>query len=498
MSGILNKPKAINISVALMATSIILLVILQASWLRNSYEKAHADLRKQANDVFRTTVHAMRDSVVLRSIQRAPQDTSFRAGRGIQYTQKIDCVKVHGGPPATSTSEMKIFIQSTDGDSIKKSIPPLVAHLRTRAASDQATFYIQMRNDSLPMDTLMNRLRLAIADAGIDPDVAVDVNMKTEMPMRIPGKDIVLRRQMPRDSAEARGSIYTEWINYDPFHRYQMTLSSFQPMLLGEVLPQILFSVFVTLLTGTAFFLMYRSLRSQQRLMEMKNDFISNITHELKTPVTTVSVALEALRNFKGLENPQTTREYLDIAQSELNRLTLLTDKILKTAIFENSGIGFEPEPVDMQKTVEQILHSMQLVFEKQKAMVKFERRGDEFTIEGGSVHLTNVIYNLLDNALKYSGAEPNITITLQEDQRQVVLKITDRGIGIPGEYSKKIFEKFFRVPTGDVHNVKGYGLGLSYVQAVIHSHRGSIDVDSRPGEGSTFTICLPKTLATS
>jgi signal transduction histidine kinase len=230
----------------------------------------------------------------------------------------------------------------------------------------------------------------------------------------------------------------------------------------------------------------------------MKIDFISNITHELKTPVTTVSVALEALRDFKGLENPQTTKEYLDIAQGELNRLTLLTDKILKTAIFENKGIGFEPEPVDMLKTVDQILHSMKLVFEKQKAKVRFERQGDAFTIVGGSVHLTNVIYNLLDNALKYSGGEPNITITLQEDQQQVTLRVSDKGIGIPGEYSKKIFEKFFRVPTGDVHNVKGYGLGLSYVQAVIRSHNGSIDVASKPGEGSTFTISLPKVAMSS
>lgn len=491
----LRKPKAISISLAMMATSLILLVVLQFFWLRNSYDRAHSDLRKEANDVFRTTMHAIRDSVVMRSIKRAPSDSSFG---NLHYKQKIDCVKISRGVRGTTSSEMKIIISSEGSDSVREALRPLVAHLHERRIPDQATFFVQMRDDSLSMDTLMTKLRFAMADAGIDPAVGVEVASKEDLPVRLPGKDMILRRRASVDSIASDGSIYSEWISYDPFHRYQMKLSSFGPMLFREILPQVLFSIFVTLLTSTAFFIMYRSLRSQQRLMEMKNDFISNITHELKTPVTTVSVALEALRNFKGLENPQTTKEYLDIAQSELNRLTLLTDKILKTAIFENKGIGFEPEPVDMVKTIDQILHSMRLVFEKQKASVRFERRGDSFTIVGGSVHLTNVIYNLLDNALKYSGGEPHIIITLQEDQHQVVLQVADKGIGIPGEYSKKIFEKFFRVPTGDVHNVKGYGLGLSYVQAVIQSHRGSINVSSKPGEGSTFTICLPKALVAS
>jgi signal transduction histidine kinase len=260
-----------------------------------------------------------------------------------------------------------------------------------------------------------------------------------------------------------------------------------------QITPQILFSLLLTLITATAFFMMYRSMRSQQRLMELKNDFISNITHELKTPVTTVSVALEALRSFKGLENPQTTREYLDIAQGELNRLTMLTDKVLRTAILDNPGANFDTEQVDMHKTVEQILHSMKLLFEKQKAHVTFEQQGNAFTIRGGSIHLTNVVYNLLDNALKYSSSEPRISIKLEENEKSIILIVADKGIGIPPEYKKKIFEKFFRVPTGDVHNIKGYGLGLSYVDSVIKSHHGFIEVMSKPGEGSTFTIQLPK-----
>lgn len=260
-----------------------------------------------------------------------------------------------------------------------------------------------------------------------------------------------------------------------------------------KITPQILFSVFLTVLTTAAFVIMYRSIRAQQRLMELKNDFISNITHELKTPITTVGVAIEALKSFQRIDNPKLTNDYLDIAQNELNRLSILTDKILKTSIFENKGIEYQPEPIEMDKLIEQVLASMKLVFEKQGAKVTFEKEGNDFSLMGGSVHLTSVIYNLLDNALKYSLITPEIMIYLKGEPSEIILSVKDNGIGIAAEYRKKVFEKFFRVPTGDVHNIKGYGLGLSYVESVVKSHKGVIEVQSEPGKGSNFIIVFPK-----
>ncbi|MFN8890291.1 MAG: sensor histidine kinase, partial [Cyclobacteriaceae bacterium] len=250
---------------------------------------------------------------------------------------------------------------------------------------------------------------------------------------------------------------------------------------------------FLSTLTIGAFIVMYKSIRAQQRLAELKNDFISNMTHELKTPVTTVGVAIEALKNFNGIENKELTDEYLTIAQNELNRLSLLTDKILKTAIFENKGVDFQPENVHFDQIIDQVLTSMKLVFEKNKAIVSFEKIGSHFELRGGQVHLTNVIYNLLDNALKYSGENAMIEIRLHEMGHELKLSVTDNGIGIAPEYKKKIFEKFFRVPSGDVHNSKGYGLGLSYVDSVIKAHHGKLVVESEIGKGSTFTIVLNK-----
>jgi two-component system phosphate regulon sensor histidine kinase PhoR len=227
--------------------------------------------------------------------------------------------------------------------------------------------------------------------------------------------------------------------------------------------------------------------------MEIKNDFISNVTHELKTPVATVSVALEALKNFNALDDPQKTKEYLDIAQRELNRLTLMTDKILKTSVYEGQGIKIKYETIQFDDLIDEILSSMKLVFDKKQTQVRFEKIGSEFTMQGSLEHLTNVMYNLIDNALKYGREESSLKIELESLPGELLLKVRDSGMGIPQEYQKKIFEKFFRVPSGDVHNIKGYGLGLSYVSSVIEGHDGKITVESTPGVGSCFIIRLPK-----
>jgi two-component system, OmpR family, phosphate regulon sensor histidine kinase PhoR len=213
----------------------------------------------------------------------------------------------------------------------------------------------------------------------------------------------------------------------------------------------------------------------------------------LKTPVATVSVALEALKNFKALDDPQKTSEYLDIAQSELNRLTLMTDKILKTAVFEDKGVEMKAERFDVEALVQQVLSSMKLVFEKRRTTIFYTKEGEDFLLEAGQAHITNVLYNLIDNALKYSPEDSTIEVLLKETEYKIVLSVKDNGVGIDPQFQKKIFEKFFRVPSGDVHNTKGYGLGLSYVASVIKSHRGEIHVDSELGKGSSFIVTLPK-----
>lgn len=273
---------------------------------------------------------------------------------------------------------------------------------------------------------------------------------------------------------------------------YLATFSDYTPYLLQKITPHALFSLFLITLTAFSFWLIYQNLRQQQRLTELKNDFISNVTHELKTPITTVGVAIEALSNFNVLHNPEQTKEYLTISKNELNRLSMLVDKVLKMAIFEQQALDLRLEPVDLTELTTQILDSMKLQFDKCKASVDFDCTGDAFTVKADRIHLTNVIYNLLENALKYSSERPEIQVRLAEVNGTVQFSVQDSGVGIPIEYQKKIFEKFFRVPTGDVHNVKGHGLGLSYVASIVAQHGGTIDVQSEVGKGSRFVIVMP------
>jgi two-component system phosphate regulon sensor histidine kinase PhoR len=276
---------------------------------------------------------------------------------------------------------------------------------------------------------------------------------------------------------------------------YQLELGNTFPYLIKRILAPILLSLVIVGLTILSFALLYRNLLRQRRLAEIKNEFISNITHELKTPIATVSVAIEALRSFNATMDVERSKEYLDISANELQRLSLLVDKVLKLSMFEKKEIELRYEPLDVKELIAEVTASMRLQSEKYHACVTVIAEGDT-TVQGDRLHLVSVIFNLLDNALKYSNEPPKITIKLTGSDTDVRLSITDNGIGIPAEYRDKIFDKFFRVPTGNLHNAKGYGLGLSYVAHVVQKHHGTIQVQPAEGGGSLFAITLPKKAA--
>lgn len=265
--------------------------------------------------------------------------------------------------------------------------------------------------------------------------------------------------------------------------------------IMGILKLPILFSLLLVGITVASFILLYRSLLRQHRLTRMKNDLISNITHELKTPIATVGVAIEALKNFNAIQDQKRTSEYLDISQNELQRLGLLVDKVLKLSMFENRQMVITPELLNLGGVVNEVINSLRLQAEKQHADIEVNFEGD-LSIRGDRMHLQSVVFNLLDNALKYSRDNVKISVDVKEDGDNLLLRVSDNGIGIPQHYQKKIFDKFFRVPAGDTHNAKGHGLGLSYVSQVIRQHNGAMQVESNEGEGSIFTVRLPKNLS--
>jgi two-component system, OmpR family, phosphate regulon sensor histidine kinase PhoR len=494
----------------LMISSMILLITLQALWLVNSYEKAFYDLKREANDIFRSTVYTMRDSLISKNILAVSSDSVHGAPTVppsvVAYgrTREVDSVRLAepvGGAVARD-EKVRIYITSQEHvDSLSrdmlKPVMSRIQHYQLRNTRGAKSFVVRLGADTLDRDSLRHEFGKALASASFNLPFEIYHIIRppsVDRPDFFPdfvrqdfhrGKDNVLRDSDPVFS----DTLHVEPVRLNPLHHYATSLTDVRGKLLAEITPQIFFSLFLTVMILFAFLTMYLNMRSQQRLMELKNDFISNVTHELKTPVATVSVALEALKNFQARSNPKLAAEYLDIAQGELNRLTLMTDKILRTAIFENRGVEFKPEPINLDETVQQVITSMKLVFEKRGASIQYIKEGSNFEMQGGLMHITHVIYNLLDNALKYSLKNPFILVTLKGATDKLILLVEDRGIGIPKEYHKKIFEKFFRVPTGDVHNAKGHGLGLNYVASVVKSHGGKIEVESAEGVGSVFRI---------
>jgi len=274
---------------------------------------------------------------------------------------------------------------------------------------------------------------------------------------------------------------------------YKLKLGNTFSYLMKQIRLPVLFSILLLGITVLSFVLLYRTLLRQRRLAAIKNEFISNISHELKTPIATVGVAIEALRNFGAAQSPERTKEYLDISAAELQRLGLLVDKVLKISLLESRKIELKKESFDIKALVMEVINIMKLQFEKYNAQVNVQITGDHFIIEADRLHITSVIYNLLDNALKYSKENPVIDLQLSSLPNDIIeLRIKDNGIGIPKEYKSKVFDKFFRVPSNNTHNVKGYGLGLSYVKEIVSAHLGYIVVESEPGKGSTFTVKLP------
>lgn len=273
---------------------------------------------------------------------------------------------------------------------------------------------------------------------------------------------------------------------------YGIMINRYQVYLLKSISPQVIFAFLLLLITAMAFRMAYISLKNQQKLITIKNDFISNISHELKTPVSTVKVALEALLDFDMKKDPGLSREYLEMAFSEMNRLDLLVNQVLNTSVLENGSTFVFPEKTNLTDLVNEVLHSMQSRFDSLGAEIEFQQEKGNVMVNVDKLHIHGVLVNLIDNSLKYCQSVPKILIHLAQDNESVKLSITDNGTGIPEEYLDKVFDKFFRVPTGGRHNVKGYGLGLNYAALIMRHHGGTIAVKNIKEGGCRFTLSFP------
>ncbi len=255
------------------------------------------------------------------------------------------------------------------------------------------------------------------------------------------------------------------------------------------IIGTILFSIIIT----TAFFITIRALLNQKKLIEIKSDFINNMTHEFKTPIATISLAVDALKNEKVIHDKEKSAYFNNIIKEENKRMNKQVEAILQAALLDKKEIDIHSQKANAHDLIQQAINNIELpLAEKQgKLIVAFNAKNDLLLLD--EVHFINLINNLLDNAIKYSKeTDLEISITTENHFNQFRISISDNGIGMNKETSSRIFEKFYRAHTGNIHNVKGFGLGLSYVKAMVEAQKGSIKVDSLIDKGTTFTLSFP------
>ncbi len=250
-------------------------------------------------------------------------------------------------------------------------------------------------------------------------------------------------------------------------------------------------SILILVMVSISWYTLH-SILVQKKLSDIRSDFISNMTHEFKTPISTISLACEALTDPEVDKTEEKVFNYIGIIHDENKRLSLLVENVLQTALIEKDGLKLRLEKLNLNQLIQKVCNNMWLTVEKKggELLINLDAEQDELMTD--KVHITNVIFNLLDNALKYSYDAPLIVISTRNQNKGIVISVSDNGIGIGKEDKNRIFEKFYRVSTGNVHDVKGFGLGLSYVKAIVDLHQGEIHIDSELGKGSTFEIFLP------
>jgi signal transduction histidine kinase len=441
----------------LMILSLVLLGILEYLWLHNEYKNKYRDMEDKLNHVMFSTIRDVEDSLIFSKMLvfngKEEPDTGHR---------RMFNIVIH-----TEDS-----IKTIDDCGAVKGIEKERVKFRTRHPM-RGMLLRELSGDTSGMDTPLINISAMVMSHLRTADSTGEYERYKIISWQ--GGDTVIREAMSRPQLDVMAG-----------KKIALSNPHYKADIFHDLLPHLSFAVFLWLMVGAAFYYIWKNLRKQIHLNALRDEFVSNITHELKTPITTVGVALESLSMTAEPTNMQ-NRKYLDICQIELKRLSMMVERIL-----HNRAPQVHYEELDVRQVLNDVMHNMKIQFDSKHAVVDIQQEGDGFVIHGDKSHMSGVLYNLFDNALKYSSEHPVIRVNLSKNKGVIRIDIKDNGIGIDPAYHDKIFEKLYRVPNQNRHDAKGHGLGLSYVADVVKKHRGKIDLVSQPGKGSTFTMIIP------
>lgn len=466
-----------------MLASELLLFLFICQWIRAQYNESKSRLATDVQRLFTQVENEIRDSLLNRQVsavvqQHPGKDTALILPEFPENTElkqdnngRKKSIHLYSKTPGTAT-----IIHQQDS-----ATPNTIILNPTTAAADREKSDKILR---MALQELINNLDVTTFKVTMDT-VWLHKAFAQSIVQRFPGIQVI------KTQANKTPDVFSYQVRDTRPGSPYLSLRGHYFYLFKEVLPQAIFCLVLSLISSLAFLLAYLNARRQNLFVRQKDDFISNISHELKTPVATAKIAIEALNKYDAIEDPERTRRYLAMADWELNRLETMISKIMDTTQADHGVLTLDQQKIHLQELIREITDSLKQVFIQEQIALQLNIEEQAIYVLGDRTHLTGVIYNLLDNAIKYG--KERICLELYTDNHKVHLKIADKGPGIPPAYREKIFEKFVRIPQENIHNVKGYGLGLSYARYVTEAHKGNLKLQQEAGWGAVFHICLPE-----
>ncbi len=508
--------KFIPIISVFMTISLVVFVALQFYWLKSYYEALEQDFSNKVHAALESSAKKMTDIEVEKyyaqyknldkdvtsstqpSVTAIQQVEDSASRRTITYSKNI--IENKDIPISHRGDSLKVTTMYTDEALVRlrrdSSAPELLTEdLNRSIQSGEYTLreFVQLIGINLPvekrvvpevLDSVISReLRLKGIDTKFGYGILDNRNNLT------PVANEIFKVEKNADS-------YTYPIFSDSKDRTIYSLSLVFPRkgysLAKNNLPMLL-GTFMSLLTILGIYIIsINYMMRQKKIAEVKTDFINNMSHEFKTPLATISVATDSLANDKIATNPEKVKYYSQLIKQENLRMKKQVENVLNMSKLERNEVQLFLKETNLRNLIKEITESFGLIIAQRSGTLEQEFTADRYIVKVDEFHISNALINLLDNANKYSPETPQIFVKTKNEGNWYVIEISDKGIGLDVDNNKRIFDKFFREETGNIHNVKGQGLGLSYVKKIIELHKGQVLVESRKGKGSTFTIKLP------
>lgn len=463
--------------VALISLALVGLMFIQGYWIRNAFELKQANFVRQVSEASHQVILNLEKMEMAEKYARAIDRVSAE-GAFIHSMDSVNQVLLYEMQSINSRRELEIFFNK---------------YFITRELMED----LLIAPEDLSFE---KRFEAATLDSMLTWELRQrELDIPFEFAVYNPFKDLILiqktsryREKLLDPSVSFHFELFPDDMKINPDYLLLYFPGS-RRYLASQVWPLLAVSLALTFVVIISFAYTLVMLFRQKRLSEMKSDLINNMTHEFKTPVSTISLACEALNDSDIQKSEELYRNYINIISEENRRLGQMAERILQSASMEKGDIVLRKEELDIHEVLNEVIRNIGIQVEIKDGTISSDLQAPDSIVMADRMHVTNIVQNLLDNANKYSPVKPHIEIATRNERDGIVIIIRDNGIGISKADQKRIFEKLYRVPEGNVHNFKGFGLGLSYVKLIVEKHGGAIRLESELKKGTQFEIYLPK-----